>query len=214
SHHTAPEPAATEGPDPLDQAIEDLQRRPLRGAGTAVRDEDEPSFVRQGRRRQRMGRLATVTMSAGSVLLLVALIAQSAYVFRDQLAARFPQTAPWLHEACAYLGCQVGLPAQIEAVAIESSELQTLAPNTSTLGLTVLLRNHGTVAQSWPYLELTLNDNAGKVLARRVFAPSEYLPGGSNPRTGFAARSEQPVRLFFEPEGIQPSGYRVYVFYP
>lgn len=154
------------------------------------------------------------TMAAASLLLLVVLLAQGAYVLRDQLAAHFPQVKPLLLEACAYLDCQVGLPAQIEAVSIESNELQTLTPDSNTLVLTVLLRNRGTVAQTWPHLELSLNDAGEKALVRRVFAPAEYLPRELSPRLGFPAQSEQPVRLFFELDTVKASGYQVYLFYP
>lgn len=218
-------------PDPLDQAIEDLQRKPLRGqkrpaaepgpedpeSSDADYDHDafeEPGFVRLGRRRKRMARALRIGMSLASVLLLLVLSAQGAYVFRNQLAAHFPQTKPLLMMACDYLDCQVGLPTQIEAVSIESSELQTLAADSNTFVLTVLLRNHGAIAQAWPHMELTLNDANEKALARRVFTPDVYLPAGTNQRQGFAAQGEQVVRLYFELEGISASGYRVYLFFP
>lgn len=175
--------------------------------------DDEPSFVRQGRRRQRLGRTVRAVMLTCSVLLLLGLLGQAAYVFRDQLAARLPQVKPLLLQACAYLDCQVGLPATIDALTVESSEL-TLGPGSATLVLTVLLRNESTVAQTWPHLELTLNDASEKPLVRRVFAPAEYLPPDISPRLGFPAHSEQPVRLFLELEGTEASGYRVYLFHP
>ena len=211
--------------DPLDPA-DDLQQEPARSVESvsfaatpeAVDEEevgdDEPSFVRQGRRRQRLGRVVHTAMLIGTVLLLLALLGQVAYVFRDQLAARLPQVKPLLLRACAYLDCQVGLPATIDALTIESSELQTLEAGSSTLALTVLLRNSSPVAQTWPHLELTLNDSNEKPLVRRVFAPAEYLPPDISPRLGFPARSEQSVRLFLELEGTEASGYRVYLFHP
>jgi hypothetical protein len=108
----------------------------------------------------------------------------------------------------------VGLPAQIESVAIESSELQTLAPDSNTFALTVLLRNHGATAQAWPNIELTLNDSNEKPIARRVFLPRDYLAESADVRKGFAARSEQPVKVHFELVQLKASGYRVYLFYP
>ncbi len=206
-------------PDPLDQAMEELEHKPLRGtrASLTEKDEDgddEPSFVRQGRRRQRFGRALRLATATACALLLLTLLAQSAYVFRDQLAARLPSLQPLLLQACAWLDCQVGLPAQIDAVTLDSSELHTMASNSETLALSVLLRNQSAVAQTWPHLELTLNDAAEKPLIRRVFAPSEYLPSDISARLGFPARSEQPVRLFFELEGVKASGYRVYLFHP
>lgn len=215
-----------EVPDPLDQAIDDLQRRPWRAELQESADEadeldraesadyEEPSFVRQGRRRQRMGRILRVMMGTGTLVLLIALLAQAAYVFRDQIAARFPQTKTLLAAACDRLGCQVGLPSEIDAVSIESNELQTLEVGGDTFALSVLLRNQGSTDQTWPHIELTLNDNNEKPIVRRAFSPREYLGAEYDPRQGFRARSEQPVKLYFQLAQLKASGYRVYVFYP
>lgn len=222
----APPDADEDVPDDVERAIDDLNNRPWRREAddTTTADADaldradeeeyvEPAFVRQGRRKERIGRIVRVFMVTASVVLLLALAAQSAYLFRDRIAAWFPQTKPILAEACAYLGCQVGLPAQIDDVSIESSELQALSAQTNTFSLTVLLRNHGATEQAWPHIELTLNDNNEVPIARRVFTPREYL-STDNPTSGFAARSEQPVKLFFELSQLKASGYRVYLFYP
>ena len=224
----AHEDAVTGGEDDsIEQAIDDLENKPWRreldasehAEGDALdhaeaADYEEPSFVKQGRRKQRIGRALRIVMATGSVFLFIGLLAQSAYVFRDQLAAWFPAAKPALSNACARLGCQVGLPAQIESVSIESSELQTLAPDTNTFALTVLLRNHGSTAQAWPNIELTLNDNNEKPIARRVFTPRDYLVEQADANKGFAARSEQPVKVHFELTQLKASGYRVYLFYP
>lgn len=213
--------------DPLEETIDELTSKPWRREPDAsvqaetdaldqadADDYEEPAFVRQGRRKQRIGRILRIFMATASVVLLISLLAQSAYVFRNQIAAWFPQTEPLLADACAYLGCQVGLPAQIDNVSIESSELQSLTANSGTFSLTVLLRNHSATDQAWPHIELTLNDAEEKAIARRVFVPREYLPTALNVKQGFGARSEQPVKLFFELSQLKASGYRVYLFYP
>ncbi|MEN3295011.1 MAG: hypothetical protein V7642_4264 [Burkholderiales bacterium] len=211
-------------PDPLERAIEDLQRKPLRGAKKSSQkrrrhtdeedsEAEEPSFVKQGRRRERVGRGLHGFMAVASVVLLIGLLAQGTYVFRDQLAVWFPKAKPAIAMACNVLRCQVGLPAQIEAVSIESSELQAVAPEKNTFALTVLLRNHGGTTQAWPHIELTLNDANEKPIARRVFTPREYL-GAQPDLTGFTSKSEQSFKLFFELLQIKASGYRVYLFYP
>lgn len=225
----AKDPAAVveDGPDEVERAIDDLNNKPWRRQANEAEapeadaldqaDEEayvEPAFVRQGRRKEKIGRIVRIFMATASVVLLLTLAAQSAYVFRDRIAAWFPQTKPLLADACARLGCQVGLPTQIDEVSIESSELQTLAVNANTFSLTVLLRNHGATEQAWPHIELTLNDNNEVPIARRVFTPSEYLATAGTIKTGFAARSEQPVKLFFELSQLKASGYRVYLFYP
>lgn len=215
------------GEDFVEQAIDDLQTRPWRRKPDAslendgdtldqadASDYEEPGFVRQARRRETVGRALTIFMGTASALLLGVLIAQAAYIFRNQIAARLPQAQPVLAAACERSGCQVGLPAQIDSVSIESSELQSLTPDSNTFSLTVLLRNHSKTAQAWPSIELTLNDASEKPLARRVFMPREYLASSTDLERGFAANSEQPLKLYFELSQLKAAGYRVYLFYP
>jgi predicted Zn finger-like uncharacterized protein len=218
-------------PDELDEAIENLQRKPWRRSRTKSKVktndqdaaaeeldeeehvEDEPSFIKHGRRRQRIGRKLRNVLIAGSFFLLLAALAQGTYVFRNQLAGMFPQTKPLLTQACDMIGCRINLPAQITAVSIESSELQTLADNQNRFVLTTLVRNNSNTLQEWPYIELTLNDGNEKALLRRVFKPSDYLDA-SDVRFGFPASSERTAKLAFELQQVKASGYRVYLFYP
>ncbi|MGZ3236418.1 MAG: DUF3426 domain-containing protein [Burkholderiaceae bacterium] len=221
--HPASE-AEPELPDPLDQAIEALQQKPWRSETTSsshdpaddiiAAESDEPAFVTQARRRQKRSRMLRVSLWVASILLLFSLIGQSTYLFRNQLAAWFPQVKPVLATACAILDCQVTLPSQIDSVSIESSELQALAPQKNTFALTILLRNYSSTAQAWPNIELTLNDTNEKALVRRIFTPRDYLPAQQDMTKGFASNSEQPVKLLFELLQLKASGYRVYLFYP
>lgn len=215
--------------DPIAQTIDALQRKPPRRPRNALQLEDaaapdidepelseseEPSFVRRGRRKQQLDRIMRILMAVASVLLLIGLIAQGAYVLRDQIAVRLPQTKSMLAKACLAIGCRLDLPTQIDAVSIESNELQTLAADKQMFALATLLRNHSATTQAWPNIELTLNDVNEKAIARRVFTPREYLLSTQDLTKGFAPASEQPVKLFFELHQLKPSGYRVYLFYP
>jgi hypothetical protein len=219
SDETSPAERNPDAPDPLEGTIDALQRKPLRTDRDELEDGlgaeyEEPSFVKQGRRRQRIGRSLRILAGVGSLLLLIGLLAQGAYVFRNQLAARFPQAKPLLVQACSVLGCQVGLPAQIESVSLESSELQALAPEKNIFALTTLVRNHGSIVQAWPNIELTLNDANEKPLARRVFTPRDYLASFQDVNKGLAPKSEQSIKLFLELSQLKASGFRVYLFYP
>jgi hypothetical protein len=132
--------------------------------------------------------------------------------FHNQLAAHVPAHKPALQGACGLLGCRVDLPAQIELLSIEPGELQKLGP--TTFSLSTLLRNQGGVVQAWPHIELTLNDDAGKPVLRRVITPADYLPAASIPARGFPARAEQSVMLYFETSQLTADGYHLDIFYP
>ncbi len=153
-------------------------------------------------------------MRSATAGLLIGLLGQSAYAFRDQLAAWLPQSLPALSQGCALIGCTVGLPTQIDSVSIESSELQALASGQNTFVLVTLLRNRSATAQTWPHIELTLNDANERAIVRRVINPRDYLPSAQETAKGLPANSEQPVKVFFELAQLKASGYRVYLFYP
>ena len=51
-------------------------------------------------------------------------------------------------------------------------------------------------------------------IARRIFAPTEYLPTKISAGQPFAANADVAVRLWIEAKEISAAGYRLYVFYP
>jgi predicted Zn finger-like uncharacterized protein len=174
--------------------------------------DDEPAFVTQGRRREQSSKALRVAMAAGSVVLLLLLFLQVMTTFRNPLAAQFPQWKPTLVTLCKLSGCQVDLPAQIEALAIEQGELQTLKEQ--TFSYVSLLRNQSRSVQAWPSIELILNDANDKPLLRRVIAPRDYLPANIDVSKGFAPRSEQTIKLYFALDQLTASGYHIAIFYP
>ncbi|WP_183739938.1 MULTISPECIES: DUF3426 domain-containing protein [unclassified Janthinobacterium] len=173
---------------------------------------DEPAFVTQGRRREQSGKAMRVAMAVGSVLLLLLLLLQGMTTFRNPLAAQFPELKPALLAVCSLSGCKVDLPAQIEALSVEQGELQTLAPN--TFSYVSLLRNQSRNVQAWPSIELILNDGNDKPVVRRVIGPRDYLPAGAEVAKGFAARSEQSIKLYFSLDQLTAAGYHIAIFYP
>ncbi|SDM11535.1 Protein of unknown function [Janthinobacterium sp. OK676] len=174
--------------------------------------DDEPAFVTQGRRREQSGKALRVAMAAGSAVLLLLLFLQVMTTFRNPLAAQFPQWKPTLVALCKLSACQVDLPAQIEALAIEQGELQTIKEQ--TFSYVSLLRNQSRSVQAWPSIELTLNDANDKPVLRRVIAPRDYLPANIDVSKGFAPRSEQTIKVYFALDQLTASGYHIAIFYP
>ena len=175
-------------------------------------DHDEPAFVRRSREREASGRTRRLALAAGSAVLAIALLVQATTTFRNVLVARFPALKTPIGATCAVFGCTIELPAEIDSLSIETGELQTLGGNHFVL--TTLLRNQSSLIQTWPNIELALTDPNDKILLRRIIAPADYLPKGTLVSKGFAARSEQAVKLEFEVSQIKASGYRIAMFYP
>lgn len=206
--------AAVNADVPDDGAAAAARMRILAGVDEAGEelDHSDLSFVKRVDRSQKYGKAVQVGMALALPPLLAGLVLQAGTTFRDTLAANYPQLKPALTALCQPLGCQVGLPTQLDALSIEHGELASMADN--TFSFSTVLRNQSRIVQAWPHIELTLNDNADKPVLRRVFAPREYLPSAMDASKGFGPRSEQSVKLYFELKEIKASGYHISIFYP
>ncbi len=145
------------------------------------------------------------------ILLLLALAAQLVYSMRDRLAASYPEIRPFLEAVCDDLGCTVSLPRDTRQVVILGSDLQT--ENEGNLVLEVTLANRASYPMAWPVLELTLTDVEDQPLARRMFAPSEYLANSALEAAGIQGRTEMPIKLQLQGKGVRAAGYRLRMFY-
>jgi len=142
-----------------------------------------------------------------SALLLVLLLAQSAYFLRDTLVSRLPQTRPAFEQACAVLGCTLSLPKNLALLQIVGSDLKTEAGG--RLSLTLTLGNRAGHAQAWPIFELTLTDLRDRPIARRSFAPSEYLDDARRIEAGIPAQSEQTLKLELATRDLAAAGFKI-----
>ncbi|MHB0973087.1 MAG: zinc-ribbon and DUF3426 domain-containing protein [Thiobacillus sp.] len=146
-----------------------------------------------------------------SAVLLGLLFAQATYFLRDTLVSRLPQTRPAFDQACAVLGCTLSLPKDLAQLQIVGSDLQTEA--SGRLKLTLTLGNRADHAQAWPVLVLTLTDQRNRPLARRSFAPSEYLGDAQRIAAGIPGRSEQALSLPLTVRDLAPMGFDLRLTY-
>jgi predicted Zn finger-like uncharacterized protein len=146
-----------------------------------------------------------------STLLLAVLLAQTSYFLRDSLVAKWPQARPAFDQACAALGCTLSLPQNLAQLQIIGTDLQTETP--SRLKLVLTLGNRADQAQAWPMLVLTLTDQRERPLARRSFAPSEYLADPQRIATGIPPRSEQLLSLPLSVRDVAPMGFDLKLSY-
>jgi predicted Zn finger-like uncharacterized protein len=192
-----PEPVARPSappPEPRSVAAEEQDREPAR---------PPPALRRR--------RVSSAIWAAASAVLVVALLAQLTYFLRDTLASRAPQTRPVLEQMCAALGCTLSLPKDLALLQIVGSDLQTEAPG--RLRLTLTLGNRARHAQAWPVLVLTLTDQRNRPLARRSFAPSEYLGDAARGAAGIPPRSEQALNLPLTVRDLAPMGFDLQLRY-
>lgn len=224
-------------PDPADSAAQlgagepseasdssrDDAGRLLSGRRTDLPATGEPAFL--AAEETRLGRRARWTLGIGSLVAMLLLAGQLAYLWRDELAVRWTPSRPWLTAACVPLRCTVGYPAHLDWITIESATIQTTGASLDVYVLNALLRNRASSDVRYPHLELVLTDLQDRPILRRALRPEDYLPPGragaldaagrfDDARTGFAADSELPIHLTFELGELRFAGYRVDKFYP
>jgi hypothetical protein len=142
--------------------------------------------------------------------MVAALVAQAAYFYRGEMAARYPVLRGIVLGACQTFACDVPLPQQPRLVNIEASDLQSVDPaRPGVIQLTATLRNHARHDLGYPALDLVLTDTRDHALARRVFLPDDYLEKGGNPRAPFPANAELKVRLWLDTGNLGAAGYRL-----
>jgi predicted Zn finger-like uncharacterized protein len=149
--------------------------------------------------------------AVASTLLLLILLAQATYFLRDTIVSRMPQMRPVFVEVCSMLGCTLSLPKNLALLQIVGSDLQT--ETRGRLKLVLTLGNRASHVQAWPVLVLTLTDQRNQPLARRSFAPSEYLGDPGRIASGMPARSEQPLSLPLSVDNLAPMGFDLQLTY-
>lgn len=148
--------------------------------------------------------------TAGSVLLVFVLAGQAAYLYRSELAAQVPGLKPYLVQLCGALRCEILPPQRPQQIAIEASDLQVAdAGRPNVIRLTATLRNHAGHDLGYPALDLVLTNTKEHALARRIFAPKEYLERGKDVMKGFPAKAEITIRLDLDTGDLNPAGFRL-----
>ena len=148
---------------------------------------------------------------------LLLLMLQALVQFRVELSLLFPASKPLLQALCAPLACDLPLPSKGDLISIESSDLRPDTHDPAHFFLTATLKNRAPFAQTYPHLELTLTDTADQQILRKVLAPADYLPKGHNQASGFARQGEILINLSLTHDRsttAEPTGYRLYIFYP
>ncbi|MEI7432191.1 MAG: DUF3426 domain-containing protein, partial [Betaproteobacteria bacterium] len=149
-----------------------------------------------------------------ATLLIIGLVGQMAFRFRSEIAISAPFLRPALESLSQAMDADIPLPRHVELVSIEASDLQNDAAHGNLLVLNATLRNRAGYSQAYPSLELSLTDTQDAAIARRVFAPAEYLSPKLPAGHPFAANADTAIRLWIEAKDISAAGYRLYVFYP
>lgn len=177
---------------------------------SALDSADAPEFVRSAEREARW-------QSSGArkglwllvVLLVLLLAGQAANHFRDSMAARLPGTMAALQAWCRFSGCSIEPPRRIEDIVVESTALAK-ASTADAFRLSVTLRNRAPTVAALPWIDLSLTDANGQLVARRALSPQDFRIR----TTTMAAGSETSLQAMMSTGAARVAGYTVEVFYP
>ena len=123
---------------------------------------------------KRQWHVATLVWLIGAVALSVVLVGQIVYFYPTELA-RYPQLAPLVTRACASLGCEVQAKQDVGLIELLRTTVGPHPKQKQALRVRAALVNRADFPQPLPLMEITLTNNAGQVIARRTFSPTEYL---------------------------------------
>jgi predicted Zn finger-like uncharacterized protein len=189
---TPPTPSSAPEPLPLPESAA--------GPPVFVTVADDQATWRHGSARRWTQRAAA--------LLVLLLVAQTAYALRHSLLLRWPQAAAAASAVCARLGCTMAAPLLLDALSVDAASLtREQAPGANRLDVT--LRNRAATAVAVPAFELSLSDEQNTVIARRVFLPAELgVPDAIRPG------ADLPVHLPLTIALPKTAGFAVEIFYP
>lgn len=176
----------------------------------ATQADDAPAFVREAEREARwQSSFARKALFGLALLLAGALALQGVHHYRDALAARLPAAAPALAAWCGWMGCTIEPPRRIEDIVVESTALAKTASG-DAFRLNVVLRNRASTVAALPWLELTLTDSNGELLARRALSPQDLRARGREIGPG----AEATLQAALATGALRVTGYTVEIFYP
>lgn len=188
-------------------------RGPNHGVSAATLDFLRAAQARE-QTRKTTGRRALARVAIG--LLAVAAVLQLLFLARAEIARRAPSTRPMLEALCQPLHCTIAPPRDLDALQIESSQLQRQEGDASDqYVLTATLRNRAGGPIALPAIELVTTDLQDQLLSRRALLPSDYLNPSDSAysKSGLPARAELPIRVRFQSQR-PTANYRVLIFYP
>ena len=154
-------------------------------------------------------RIQKIVISSIACLILI-LLMQVGHHFRDITAAKWPETAPLLLRWCRLLNCQLQAPRHIDSVVVESVSLTRGHSSSNKFLLSVVLQNRNAFAVAMPALDLTLRENNGALITRRILKPEDL----QLKTITIEPRSEAQVQVVLTEKERRIVNYTVEAFYP
>lgn len=160
------------------------------------------------------GKPRTLLWAGLSLAALLALAGQLAYLYRAEIAREVPGARAPLEAVCSLMGCSVPLPQDAAMLRTEWSEMRYVPDQPQLVQLAATVQNHARYNMVWPSMQLVLKDAKDHVLAKKVFAPAEWLPADMAKTAVFPAGGKVKLQMQIALTDIRSQGYSISWFYP
>jgi predicted Zn finger-like uncharacterized protein len=207
------------GPAMTDEDLVDVEPEPTTGhvpeSGFAATADDtlDPEnslaavLAPPARARTRPSR-SSVAWSVGGLLLLLALLAQVANHFRQDLV-RNSQIGPLLRGVYAWIGAPLSPNWDLAAFELRQWGNGAAPDANGQLAVRASLTNRAAFAQPHPILRLELDDRFGDSIAVRDFEPAEYLKNSSEASRLLGPGASAEAELVLVDPGRDAVGYQL-----
>ncbi|MGD2119827.1 MAG: zinc-ribbon and DUF3426 domain-containing protein [Chromatiales bacterium] len=149
---------------------------------------------------------ATIGWISANLLLLLVFVSQMGWHYRAQLLQQ-PQTRDLIELACESLPCQLPPRKQVDGFEIIEREVKAHPEVKGVLSLSLLYVNQSEFEQPTPGLTLSLFDSSSSLIARRSFAPHEYLHLNADDNGLMAQGQKRVVALNLDDPGQDVTGF-------
>lgn len=134
-----------------------------------------------------------------SLLLLLLLIFQAIFFFRNAIVSALPVSRPYVQQMCDVLGCKLDLLKDASEVNITDKFLQVLQEDatnkTVTYELQSILVNESEYDIAWPPLFLELQNDQDAILYSKILRPQDYLL--AQDKEAFTSKSQKHIQIKF-----------------
>lgn len=230
-------PVVSSHPDTQETTAETTADDPLNNA-TAVDDDIDPSTVEETSPSQsitqsteekpeieidhlfnkryskhKKPRKYSFLISLINFLLILALILQSLYFLRSDIARQFPALKPLLERACVPLKCTIDLSKNLDLITIGDSDMQEDNTYQSVIKFTSSLKNNANYPQAYPSIELTLTNSDDSPVITKLITPKNYLASKEKIKHGLDPHETASIKLSFYVDDPSVASYRILLLY-
>ncbi len=142
----------------------------------------------------------------GSLLLLIPLLGQMTWQFRDSLI-HHDAGRQLVDAVCVVAGCTPPLRKDREKILITERSLTAHPDKDNTLAMRLEVVNAAPFEQPYPKLQLSLFNDMGTLVSRRTFSESEYLSRSANTRQLMPKMKPIEIELELVDPGNQVTGF-------